>query len=80
MNDPLGINSARIGVALQNAYNPLMAQELSRSFGGDGRTMTRQSVSDDFGEVAAIYWQQIIDAKSAFHKAATNHLKGQENG
>jgi hypothetical protein len=75
MDDILGINPARISVALQHAHSPLMARETSKYFGGKGLEITRQDVAEDFGEPAAIYWQQIIDAQSAFHAAATSYLK-----
>tara|TARA_R110000772_G_scaffold2734_2_gene9819 strand:- start:235 stop:477 length:243 start_codon:yes stop_codon:yes gene_type:complete len=75
MNDILGLNRIRISVALQHAQNPFVARELSKSFGGKGLEMTRQEVVNDFGEYAAVHWQQIIDAQSAFHAAATSYLK-----
>ena len=69
-DDPLGLNGARIKVAMSYAQNASSAAHLDQCFGGKGKHITREDVAKDFSEEAAFFWQEIINAQKAFMEAA----------
>lgn len=72
------LRQAKASVLLQHAMNPLRAERTDLEMGGDGKSVTKEMVEEEFGPSAAGAWAAITDMKTAYWHAVEFQLEMKE--